>query len=75
MVFLFSILVIISGTSCQDHELLSDVDIFHVWDTGLEGNFYINPPETIHSWIAHISLDQPMDTIEVSREILQYKTT
>lgn len=50
----------------QDSEPFSDVDIFHTWNSGLEGYFYVNPPDEIHSWVVHITLDKPMDIVEVS---------
>lgn len=60
------LLVLIAKTASQDSEPLSEIDIFHVWDSGLEGIFFINPPEEIHSWVVHITLNQPMDVFEVS---------
>lgn len=60
------LLILISKAASQDSEPFSGVDIYHVWDTGLEGIFYLNPPEDIHSWVVHITLNRPMDLIEVS---------
>lgn len=60
------LLVLIAKTASQDSEPLSEANIFHVWDSGLEGRFYINPPGDIHSWVVHVTLNQPMEVIEVS---------
>lgn len=60
------LLILISKAVSQDSEPFSEVDIYHVWSTGLEGIFYLNPPEDIHGWVVHITLNQPMDLIEVS---------
>lgn len=60
------LLVLISYAASQDFEPISEAYVFHVWDSGLEGAIYINPPEDIHSWVVHITLNQHMDVIEVS---------
>lgn len=60
------LLVLISKAASQGSEPLSAIEILHVWDTGLEGHFFINPPHEIHSWVVHITLNQPVDVVEVS---------
>lgn len=60
------LLVLISEAVSQDDEPFSELDIFHTFDTGLEGALFINPPDDINSWMVHITLNQPMDRVEVS---------
>lgn len=49
----------------SEGEPMSDVDIFHTWDAGLEGVFFVSPPEHIEGWVIHVVLNQPVDVIEV----------
>ena len=44
----------------------SEVTIFHTWESGLEGFFYVHPPTDIDHWVVHITFNKPVDVIEVS---------
>lgn len=61
---LFVILAYFHLASCQD-EPISEADIFHTWDVGFEGYFYLHPSKDIHEWVVHLILNQPVDSIIV----------